>query len=75
MRRGCWLLAAGGLFVFISIYFKLTGGSPQAIVQNPHYLLIMLSPFLPAAVMAYLSERLARQTLEKFEEMMKNQPN
>lgn len=42
-------------------------------LENPHYVLFILFPFLPAAFMAFLANRLERQTLEKFEEMMKDQ--
>lgn len=72
-RSMALLLAVCGLGIFIFLYLKITGGDPLVALHNPHFILFILFPFLPAAVMAFLASRLERKTLEKFEEMMKDQ--
>ncbi|MCD8520247.1 MAG: hypothetical protein LRY76_02105 [Alphaproteobacteria bacterium] len=67
------LLSLCGLAVCIYLYVRITGGNVMLALENPHYVLFILFPFLPAAFMAFLANRLERQTLEKFEEMMKDQ--
>lgn len=67
------LMALCGLGLFVFLYVKLTGGDVMVALQNPHFILFILFPFLPAAFMSWLAERLDRQTLVKFEEMMKDQ--
>lgn len=66
------LLSICGLGLFIFLYFKMTGGDPLVALHNPHFILYILFPFLPAAFMSFLANRLERKTLEKFEEMIKS---
>lgn len=72
-RMVAMMLAACGFVVVIVLYVRITGGNPVMAFNNPHYILFILFPMLPAAFMAFLAGRLERQTLEKFEEMMKDQ--
>jgi hypothetical protein len=71
-RSAALVLAVFGLVLFVYLYVKVTGGDVMVALHNPHFILFILFPFLPSAVMAWLAERLERQTLVKFEEMMKD---
>ena len=67
------LLAVCGLAVVAYLYVRITGGNVMVALNNPHFILFILFPLMPAAFIAFLASRLERRTLEKFEEMMKDQ--
>lgn len=72
-RLAALLLAVCGLGVVAYLYVRVTGGNAMVALSNPHFILFILFPLLPSAFMAFLASRLERRTLEKFEEMMKDQ--
>lgn len=55
------LFAVMGIVLFAFIYFKHFRADPMAAIQNPSFVVILLIPFLPAAVMAYLAAKKRRQ--------------
>ena len=64
-RLASYILTAGGLVIFIMLYVRVTEGDVLVALRNPVLLLFCLFAFLPAAFMAYLSERFRHKALEK----------
>lgn len=64
------LFAVFGIGLFAYIYFKHFRADPMAALQNPEFVAILLIPFIPAAVMAWLAagkRKKIRQILEQGE--------
>lgn len=49
------LFAVFGVGLFAFIYFKHFRADPMEAIHNPAFVVILLIPFVPAAVMAYLA--------------------
>jgi hypothetical protein len=49
------LFAVFGIALFAYIYFQHFRSDPMAAIHNPAFVVILLVPFVPAAVMAYLA--------------------
>lgn len=64
-RYAACVLAGGGFVVFIMLYIKIFEGDIMALLRNPSLIVFSFFSFLPAAIMAYLSERLYRQASHK----------
>ncbi len=51
------LFAVFGICLFAYIYFKHFRADPMLAIQNPTFVVILLIPFMPAAVMAWLAAK------------------
>ena len=51
------LFAVFGVAMFAYIYFVHFRSDPMAAIQNPTFVVILLIPFVPAAVMSYLASQ------------------
>lgn len=62
------LFALFGIGLFAYIYFKHFRADPVMALQNPEFIAVLLIPFVPAAVMAWLAaqkRKKIRQLLEQ----------
>jgi len=55
------VFAVFGVFLFAFIYFKLYKSTPLAALHDPTFVVTILVPFLPAAVLAWAAARKRRQ--------------
>ncbi len=62
------IFAVFGIFLFAYIYFTTFKDNPYAALQSPHFVVIVLIPFIPAAVMAFQASRKRRQIRSLLEE-------
>lgn len=51
------IFAVFGIGLFAFIYFKHFRTDPMAAIHNPLFVVILLIPFVPSAVMAYLAAK------------------
>lgn len=51
------LFAVFGIALFAYIYFKHFRADPMTALQNPEFVAVLLIPFVPAAVMAWLASK------------------
>lgn len=58
LYRGLGLLfAVFGLLIFIFIFSKSASGDISSLVNQPFSIIVMFSPFIPAAVFSFLAGR------------------
>jgi len=65
------ILAVFGVFLFAYIYFTQYHDNPWAALSDPFFIVTILIPFVPAAVMAFLASRKRRQIRALLEENQK----
>lgn len=61
------LFAVGGLVVFSVLYFKDYKGDLGAAMTDPFLIVLVLGPFIPAAVFSALSSHFDRKARKLFE--------
>ena len=55
------ILAVFGIFLFAYIYFNHFKDNPFAALRDPFFVVTILIPFIPAAVMAFLASNKRRK--------------
>lgn len=55
------IFAVFGIFLFAYIYFKHFRDNPMMAIRDPYFVVTILIPFVPAAVMAYLASQKRRK--------------
>lgn len=65
------IFAVFGLFLFAYIYFTQWHDNPLAAVRDPYFVVTMLVPFIPAAMLAYLASKKRRKIRTLLEESEK----
>lgn len=65
------IFAVFGIFLFAYIYFFHWKDNPFAALRDPFFIVTILVPFIPAAVLAYLAARKRSQIRALLEEMQK----
>lgn len=66
------LFAVFGVFLFAYIYFTQFHQNPWAALSDPFFIVTILFPFIPAAVLAFLASRKRRQIRTLLEENEKS---
>ena len=51
------IFAVFGVFLFSYIYFKQYSDNPASAIKDPYIVIYVLIPFLPAAMLAYMTAR------------------
>lgn len=62
------LFAVFGIGLFAYIYFKHFRADPMMALQNPEFVAVLLIPFVPAAVMAWLASQKRRKIRQMVEQ-------
>ena len=65
------LFAVFGIILFAYIYFKHFRADPMLAIHNPAFVVILLIPFVPAAVMAYLAAQKRKKIRLMLEQLQK----
>ncbi len=65
------IFAVFGIFLFAALYFKNFHDNPMAAIRDPIFIVTILIPFIPAAVMAYLAAQKRRKIRQILEELQK----
>jgi Na+-transporting methylmalonyl-CoA/oxaloacetate decarboxylase beta subunit len=65
------IFAVFGIFLFAYIYFQHFQADPMSAIKNPAFVVILLVPFIPAAVMAYLASQKRRKIRQLLEQAQK----
>lgn len=65
------LFAVLGVFLFAYIYFNNYSENALAAIKDPFFIVTILIPFLPAAVLAFQASRLRRQIRDAVEQKEK----
>jgi hypothetical protein len=65
------IFAVFGIFLFAYIYFTHWRDSPFKALQDPFFIVTILFPFIPAALLAYLASRKRKQVRSLLEENQK----
>jgi len=60
------VFAVTGLLIFIILYMQNIEGTFLSALTNPFIVVILLVPFLPAAVLSLLAARLEREYIRKY---------
>jgi hypothetical protein len=51
-------LALAGMVIFSVLYFNMAGGSILEVLQKPMLVVILIFPFIPAAVLSWMAGRI-----------------
>lgn len=62
------IFAVFGVFLFAYIYFKNFHENPFAALRSPYFIVTVLIPFIPAAVLAHLAARKRKQIRQLVEQ-------
>lgn len=65
-----YMLGIFGLFMFIVLYNKFVNGDSYVFIQHPMVILILLSPFIPSAIMFLLSKKARRAASSEIKKQM-----
>lgn len=65
------VFAVFGLFLFAYIYFTQWHDNPLAAVRDPYFVVTMLVPFIPAALLALLASKKRKKIRALLEESAK----
>lgn len=66
------IFAVFGIFLFIYIYLAHWQNNPMAALRDPFFVITIVFPFIPAALLAYLASRKKRQLRALLEESEKS---
>ncbi len=66
-RFTAFVFAVIGLLIFLYLYFKDIGGDILTALSNPAIIAIILLPFLPAAVVSWMSVRSEKKLMKMLE--------
>lgn len=66
------IFALFGIFLFAYIYFTNFRDNPFGALQSPYFIVTVLIPFIPAAVMAYVASKKRKQLRTLLEENQKS---
>lgn len=66
------IFAVFGIFLFAYIYFAHWKDNPFAALRDPMFIVTILFPFIPAAVLAYLAARKKSKVRAALEEREKS---
>ena len=58
-----------GLGIFLALYFRYVEGDIVAALKKPATILILLIPFLPAAIIAHLAARSEKKCIRLIEQL------
>lgn len=60
------IFALAGLLVFIILYMQNVDGAFLSSLTNPFIIVIILIPFLPAAVLSFRASRMEKEYMKKY---------
>lgn len=69
------IFAVFGIILFAYIYFTHFASNPMMAIRDPFFVVTVLFPFIPAAVLALMASRKRKQIRTLIEENEKSSPN
>lgn len=66
------IFAVFGIFLFVYIYLSRFQNNPMAALHDTFFIVTVLLPFIPAAVMAYIAAKKRREIRTLLEETQKS---
>jgi hypothetical protein len=66
LRLFARIFAVVGLIVFVGLYMKNVNGGLFSALTDPFVIVILVVPFLPAAVLSWKAARLEKQYIKKY---------